>query len=87
MGWQCTDEQLRAAVEFASFDNLKQLERQRFFQSRKMQPRDSSDPDTFKVRRGKVSGHRDYFDTEERAALDRMVAARLSPTFGYVGQA
>ena len=81
IGWQCFDEEIGAAVEFASFDNMKALEQQRFFQSRKMQPRDSADPDTFKVRRGKVSGYRDHFDPQQTAIIDQIVAERLSPKF------
>ncbi len=83
IGWSCTDEEIAAAVDFASFDKLKALERDRFFQSRRMQPRDSGDSDTYKVRRGKVGGYREDFTPEQVARLDALVAERLDPRLGY----
>jgi len=38
---------------------------------------------SFKVRRAKVGGYRDYFTDEEVAELDALVAGQLSPCFGY----
>jgi hypothetical protein len=77
-----------AAVEFASVDNLRQLERQKYFRrsGSRMTPRDRSNPHSYKVRRAKVGGYRDYFDAEQVAQMDALVEATLSPVFGY-GQA
>lgn len=83
IGWDCSEQELAAAADFASFDKLKTLERDRFFQSRRMQPRDSGDSDTYKVRRGKVGGYRDDFTPEQIARLDALVAERLDPRLGY----
>jgi hypothetical protein len=75
---------LEGAVEFASVDNLRQLERQKFFRSgSRMTPRDPSNPHSYKVRRAKVGGYRDYFDAEQVAQIDALVSATLSPVFGY----
>ena len=40
IGWQCSEEELQAAADFAAFDKLKVLEKEKFFQSRRIQPRD-----------------------------------------------
>jgi alcohol sulfotransferase len=48
-----------------------------------MRPRDANNPASFKTRRGKVGGYRDYFDDGEIAQIDRLVAEQLSPVFGY----
>jgi hypothetical protein len=77
--------QIDEAVQFASFENLKELERQNFFRNSRLTPRDPDDPDSFKVRRGVVGGYRDYFDEEQRSRLDRLVSERLSPSLGYGG--
>jgi hypothetical protein len=76
---------VEAAVEFASVDNLRQLERQKFFRrsGSRMTPRDRSNPHSYKVRRAKVGGYRDYFEPEQIAQIDALVSARLSPVFGY----
>ncbi len=39
--------------------------------------------DSYKVRRAKVGGWRDYFDEAEIAALDARVKSGLRPGFGY----
>ena len=41
------------------------------------------DPSSFKTRRAKVGGYRDYFTPEQLAELDELVAKGLSPTLGY----
>ncbi len=78
-----SEEEIRDAVDFASFDNLRELERRDFFGNSRLAPRDPSDPDSFKVRRGKVGGYRDYFDDAQLARMDALVRDGLSPTFGY----
>ena len=48
-----------------------------------MRLRNRKDETTYKVRRGKVGGFRDYFTPGQVAELEQIVAARLSPRFGY----
>ena len=71
------------AVSFGSFDNLRQLESKGFFRQGGMKLRNPDDPNSFKVRRGKVGGYRDYFTAEQAAELEALVQERLSPAFGY----
>jgi hypothetical protein len=49
--------------------------------------RNPDDPDTLKVRRGKVGGYRDYFTPEQAAHMEQLVRDRLSPTFNYANDA
>jgi hypothetical protein len=76
-------DEVESAVAFADFDNLKSLERANFFQSSRLRPRDPDDPDSFKVRRGKVGGYADYFDAQQVAEMEAWVRERLDPVFGY----
>ena len=78
-----SDAEIQEAVEFASFDNLRQLESKGFFRQGGMKLRNPDDPNTFKVRRGKVGGYRDYFAAEQAAELEALVRERLSPSLGY----
>jgi len=75
----------RAAVEFASVENMRSLEERRVFwlAGRRMTPRDRSNPDSYKVRRAKVGGYRDYFDDQQVERLDDLVRSKLSPVYGY----
>jgi len=83
MGDDFSDDEIQEAVDFGSFDNLRQLESKGFFRQGGMRLRNPDDPTTFKVRRGKVGGYRDYFTPEQAAELEALVRERLSPTLGY----
>lgn len=69
---------LRAAIERARFDRLQSLERAGAFASGRLTAGDAADVDSYKVRRGKVGGFKDYFDDGERKALDTIVREHLS---------
>ena len=65
-------------------DYEEKLEASRTFgQSGRMLPGDQKNPDSYKVRRAKVGGYRDYFDAEQIAWLDSYVSDNLAPSYGY----
>lgn len=73
------------AVEYSSVDSMRKLEERNvfWFAGGRMKPGKKGDPNTYKVRRAKVDGYRDYFNDEERAEIDRLVSHDLSPNYGY----
>jgi hypothetical protein len=73
------------AVAFASVENMRAMEQRRTFwlAGSRMTPGDAGNPDSFKVRRAKVGGYRDYFDDEQIARIDELVRAKLAPIYGY----
>jgi hypothetical protein len=75
------------SVEFASIENMRALEAGTFYKraGNRMKPGSAGNPDSFKVRRAKVGGYRDYFTDEKNAENDRLVTTTLSPAFGYNG--
>lgn len=78
-------EEIAQAVEFASYDNMKKLEESRFFRASgaRVRPGDKKNPDSYKVRRAKIGGYRDYFDDEQVTIIDALVNEGLDPVFGY----
>jgi len=86
-GTEVTAEQVREAVEFAALDNMKKMEQEQFFKGSgaRVRPGDQNNPDSFKARKAKVGGYRDYFDEAQCQQLARMVE-KLDPVFGYGGQ-
>lgn len=79
MGDSFSDAELNEAVDFASFDNLRKLESEGFFRSGGLTLRNASDPESFKVRRAKVGGYRDYFTEAQARELEQLVRSELSP--------
>lgn len=85
-GTDVTPQQISEAVEFAAYENMKKMEEEKFFKGSgaRVKPGDKSNPQSFKVRKAKVGGYRDYFTDEQCAQLQVMVD-ELDPMFGYRG--
>jgi alcohol sulfotransferase len=75
---------IREAVDFASFENLKKLEQRAAFTGhRRLTPGAADNPDSYKVRRAKVGGFRDYFDDDQVATIEAYIQGNLDPGYGY----
>jgi hypothetical protein len=85
VGTPGTRAQIEQAVEFASYDNMKKLEEKRVFRGSgaRVKAGDRKNPNSFKVRRAKVGGYRDYFDDQQVEVIDKLVEEGLDPVFGY----
>lgn len=81
-----SENEIKKAIELASFENMKKLEEKRVFwlSGHRLLPGDRNNPNSYKVRRAKVGGYRDYFDEEQIAMIDELVHSTLSPFYGYV---
>lgn len=80
-----TQAEIDGAVEYSSYENMKKMEGKEQFRlaGGRMMPADKDNPDSFKVRRAKVGGYRDYFSDEEVAAIDARLRDTLHPMYGY----
>ncbi|HEX4639644.1 MAG TPA: sulfotransferase domain-containing protein [Chthoniobacterales bacterium] len=75
-------EAFKHALEFSDFANMQRLEGAGVFDSKILRSRDVQNPESFKVRRGKVGGYRDYLSPEDQAfAADAL--KHLDARFGY----
>jgi len=72
------------ALEFSSFENMQKLEAARAFDSNILHPGDVRDPESFKVRRGKVGGYREYLSAEDQKFAEAALT-NLDRRFGYIG--
>jgi hypothetical protein len=73
---------LKDAVEFASFDSMKEMERNNSLKNKKLRPGDVNDPESFKVRKGKIGGYQDYLNEADIAYCKTMMEEMDCP-FGY----
>lgn len=82
---EASQEQVDAAVDYSSYENMKKMEsKEQFrFAGGRMMPADKDNPDSYKVRRAKVGGYRDYFSDEEVAAIDARLNDTLNSLYGY----
>jgi hypothetical protein len=89
MGTPGTDAEIREAIEFSSYENMKKMEQKKTFwlSGGRMVPKDRDNPNTYKVRRAKVGGYRDYFDDDQVARIEALVNSTLSPYYGYTSTA
>ena len=79
---EINEEAFAHALAFSDFGNMKKLEQQGAFESKILRAGDVRDPESFKVRRGKVGGYREYLSVEDQQyAAEAM--RRLHPRFGY----
>jgi hypothetical protein len=85
LGTPGEQDQIQEAVRFASVENMRNMETKRTFwlSGSRMVAKDKSNPNSFKVRKAKVGGYRDYFDDQQIQTLNRLVADRLDGIFGY----
>jgi hypothetical protein len=72
------------ALEFSRFENMQKLEAAGAFDSNILHPGDVRDPESFKVRRGKVGGYREYLSAEDQQFAEAALT-ELDRRFGYTG--
>jgi len=83
LGLDVAREQIDEAVRYASYENMKQMEVKQTLSGGRIKPVKKDDPNTYKVRKAKVGGYRDYFDPEQIDRIDALLKERLDPVFDY----
>ncbi len=83
LGETATDMSIfQAALDFSQFENMKKMEAAGAFDSKILRPGDVRDPESFKVRRGKVGGYREYLSVEDQDYASAALT-KLDPRLGY----
>jgi hypothetical protein len=70
------------ALQFSHFGNMKKMEASRTYDPQLLQPGDVNDPESYKVRRGRVGGYVDYLNAADLDYASRVVA-ELDARYGY----
>jgi len=67
---------------------MKKMEQESSFRGSgsRMLPGDPKNPDSYKVRRGKVGGFSDYFDEDQVNTIEQLLQQALQPVYGYSKQ-
>lgn len=69
------------AVAFAKLENMKKFEKGKVFKGSKMTPGDETDPESFKVRKGKIGGYSEYLSAEDIKYIDDVIKEMGCPFF------
>lgn len=85
LGTDFSHADISEALVFCSFENLQKRERDSFYANSALRPADRSNPDSFKVRRGKVGGYKDYFTMEQLIVIDALLQERLDANIEFSG--
>lgn len=72
---------LHKAVDYASFDSMKQ--RAMSTKNGRLRPTNLADPNSHKVRQGKVGGHKQLFSTSQIEFINKMIQEQLPSELGY----
>lgn len=78
-----TDAVLDEAVNYASFDKMRQMEEAEIATSYSLRATDKSDPESYKTRKGTVGGFVEYLSEEEIQVIDRKINETLSAFYEY----
>ncbi len=75
---------LEGAVEFSRFENMRKIEAKGFARP-ELDRRDPKDAESFKARKGKVGGYREYLSAGDIEYMNTRIEQRLSPYYaGYL---
>ncbi len=85
LGGSFSGAQIEEAVDFASFDKLREKEQSGYFDNRSLTLRNANDPETLKVRRGQVGGYRSDLSDEQTAWVEERIENNLASAYGYGG--
>ena len=67
---------IAAAVEYCRFENMRKAEAEGRFEDQALRPARADDPESFKVRKGKVGNFAEYLSPADIAYIDDAVATR-----------
>jgi hypothetical protein len=70
------------ALEFSRFGNMRKMEASLEYDRQLLQPGDVNDPESYKVRRGKIGGYVDYLDPSDVDYANQAMSA-LDSRLGY----
>jgi hypothetical protein len=72
---------LERALAWGSFENMQELEKTRYYNNEALHPRNLQEPDSFKVREGKIGGHKAHLPPEDLEYLDKTIAEMGFPLY------
>lgn len=79
------EEVVRLCVKSCSFENMRGMEAKGLIAHDSMRPGDASDPQSYKVREGRVGGHRGYLLADDLDYVNAYIRRNLDSVYGVYG--
>ncbi len=84
VGIDGVDEKLiTQAVEYGSFQNMRRMEEKGAVVGTRLTVQTPSDGEAYKVRKGRVSGYKEYLSVSDIEYVENRIAEMLDPVFAY----
>jgi hypothetical protein len=64
---------IKKAVEFSKFENMKKLEKKNYFNNGRMNPINKNDPNSYKVRKGKIEGYKSELNKDDIKYINEII--------------
>lgn len=77
-----SEEALKKAVDFSSFENMRKLEEDDFYVDPRLRAREKGNESTYKTRKGKIGGYKSALSKEDLAYVNTQMK-KLDSRFGY----
>eukprot|EP01104_Vermistella_antarctica_P009601 TRINITY_DN2481_c0_g1_i1.p1 TRINITY_DN2481_c0_g1~~TRINITY_DN2481_c0_g1_i1.p1 ORF type:complete len:278 (+),score=41.76 TRINITY_DN2481_c0_g1_i1:687-1520(+) len=74
---------IRSAIEFSSFESMKAMEEKNEFHVKELKMRKENNPDSVKVREGRIGGYVGHVQPEDAAWMTSTMKESLRPVYGY----
>lgn len=78
--WRSIEKAVQESIEFSGFSNMRKIEQQSKF-GRKLSPKDQNDPESFKVRKGKVDFFWKEMSKEDIEYVNDVLKIKLTESF------
>lgn len=83
IGLECDGDDIADAADFALLANLREREREGYFQSSRLRPGRDGDANSAKVRSGRPGAYREEFNSEMTIRIDAYLRDSLDPRLGF----
>lgn len=77
------DQLIRSSVEYARFDNMRNMSLNELVDNLRLAPADPRDAESYKVRRGKIAGYVDYLSAADVEYIEDRMRRDLPCEIGY----
>jgi len=83
LGMETDDYIIKEAVKFGSIDNMRNIEKSDIFKDNRLRAKNPKDKESYKVRKGKVGGYKDYLTKEDIEYIKKRISLNLNKCFRY----